>query len=348
MINFIKKHFRTTAKISLVFVYLIVIAGAVVRMTGSGMGCPDWPKCFGYYIPPSQAKDIEFKPEHDYKEGIIIIHNEGLLVSKNDFKSSQNIDLNNWSTYTKHDYAIYNPTHTWIEYINRLTTVLAGIPILLMTVFSIWFFKKNKWITTASIMVLLGMAFQAWLGKTVVDSNLAPYKITIHMVMALLIIALILYVIFASKTNFKKHLYNKRFKQILLFSIILTLIQIIIGTQVRQYVDEQVKIIGNSPELWLANPTLQFYVHRSFSILVFLTTAWLYIKNKSLNLGFKKLNLIMLCVILEVFTGIIMYYLDFPFLSQPLHIVIAAIMIGIQFYVYLENQKEFIHNRKNN
>ena len=37
------------------------------------------------------------------------------------------------------------------------------------------------------------MGFQAWLGKTVVDSNLLPAKITVHMVMALLIVALLVY-----------------------------------------------------------------------------------------------------------------------------------------------------------
>ncbi|WP_299891633.1 heme A synthase [uncultured Lacinutrix sp.] len=343
-----KKHFRTIAKISLFFVYLIVIAGAVVRMTGSGMGCPDWPKCFGYYIPPSDVVDIEFKTNHDYKEGIIIVHNKELLVAKNDFKSSEDLDVTNWTKYTKHDYAEYNPTHTWIEYINRLASVLAGIPILIMVILSFWFFKRNKWITISSILVLLAMAFQAWLGKTVVDSNLAPYKITIHMVMALVIIAFILYIIFASKNSFKNQKTDKSFKLFLLIAIGLTLIQIIIGTQVRQYVDEQVKAVGYIEELWLANPTLQFYIHRTFSILVFLLNAWLYLKNKKMNLGFNKMNLVMLCIILEVITGIAMYYFDFPFLSQPLHLVIGTILIGIQFYVYLENQKDFIHNLKNN
>ena len=38
-----QKHFRKIAKTALILVYLVIIAGAVVRMTGSGMGCPDWP-----------------------------------------------------------------------------------------------------------------------------------------------------------------------------------------------------------------------------------------------------------------------------------------------------------------
>ncbi|AEH00082.1 heme A synthase [Lacinutrix sp. 5H-3-7-4] len=337
-----KKHFRTFAKIALVLVYLVIIAGAVVRMTGSGMGCPDWPKCFGYYIPPTQASDLEFKPNHDYKKGIVIIKDEGLLVAQTNFISSENIDLNNWEAYTKHDYAKYNPLHTWVEYINRLCGALSGIPILIFTVLSFWFWRKNKWLPIISILTVFGMAFQAWLGKTVVDSNLAPYKITIHMVMALVIVGFILYLIYASKTRFKKQIQNSKFKNILLFAIVLTLIQIVLGTQVRQHVDEQVKAIGYVKELWLQNPTLQFYVHRTFSFLVFFVNAWLYVKNKRLNLGYKKVNLIIICIVFEVVSGIAMYYFDFPFLSQPLHLVIATILFGIQFYVYLENSYKSI------
>jgi len=48
-----KKHFRTAAKVTLILVYLVIIAGASVRMTGSGMDWPDWPKCYEYYIPPT-------------------------------------------------------------------------------------------------------------------------------------------------------------------------------------------------------------------------------------------------------------------------------------------------------
>jgi len=334
----VQKAFRKSAKVALALVYLVIIAGAVVRMTGSGMGCPDWPKCFGYYIPPTEIEQLEFKANHQYKEGVVIIKNEALLVASKDFKSGAALDQSNWETYNKHDYAQFNPTHTWVEYINRLIGVLSGIPILLFTILSFWLWRKNKWLTILSIATVFGMAFQAWLGKTVVDSNLAPYKITIHMVMAMVIVAIILYLIFAAKSTYKRQLYDVRFKKLLVLALILSLAQIVLGTQVRQYVDEQVKTIGYAKSQWLDTPTIKFYIHRSMSVLVLLLNGWLWYRNRKLNLNYKKINILMLCILAEIVTGMLMYYFDFPILSQPAHLVIATIMFGVQFYIILESR----------
>lgn len=341
------KNFRTLSKIALVLIYLVIIAGSVVRMTGSGMGCPDWPKCFGYYIPPTHESQLLFKPNHSYEKGMmILLESEQFMVAKKDFISNQVYDANNWELYSTHDYAIYNPVHTWTEYINRLIGAFSGLPILILGIWSLCFFNKNKWITVIALLTLFGMGFQAWLGKTVVDSNLAPYKITIHMVMALLIVAFVLYLIFATKTSFKLQKYHSFFYTLLVIGIVLTLIQIVLGTQVRQFVDEQTKMMGYEKSLWLAQPELDFYVHRSTSILVLVINGYLWFINKKLNLGYKKINLVLNCILLEVFSGIMMYYFDFPFLSQPLHLVIASILFGIQMYILLEilHQKRMINN----
>ena len=341
------KNFRTLSKISLVLIYLVIIAGSVVRMTGSGMGCPDWPKCFGYYIPPTHESQLLFRPNHSYEKGMmILLESEQFMVAKKDFISNKVYDANNWELYSTHDYAIYNPVHTWTEYINRLIGAFSGLPILILGIWSLWFFNKNKWITVIALLTLFGMGFQAWLGKTVVDSNLAPYKITIHMVMALLIVAFVLYLIFATKTSFKLQKYHSFFYTLLVIGIVLTLIQIVLGTQVRQFVDEQTKMMGYEKSLWLAQPELDFYVHRSTSILVLVINGYLWFINKKLNLGYKKINLVLNCILLEVFSGIMMYYFDFPFLSQPLHLVIASILFGIQMYILLEilHQKRMINN----
>ena len=37
---------------SAVLVYLVIVAGSIVRATGSGLACPDWPTCNGSWLPP--------------------------------------------------------------------------------------------------------------------------------------------------------------------------------------------------------------------------------------------------------------------------------------------------------
>ena len=107
-----KKYFPKSAKIALVLVYLVIFAGAFVRLTGSGMGCPDWPKCFGYYIPPTEKQELLFTEGKEYNKGQVIIKEEILLVAKEDFVAKSTFDSTNWEKYTKHDYAIFNPNNS--------------------------------------------------------------------------------------------------------------------------------------------------------------------------------------------------------------------------------------------
>tara|TARA_B100000929_G_scaffold285044_1_gene268134 strand:+ start:736 stop:1755 length:1020 start_codon:yes stop_codon:yes gene_type:complete len=329
--------YRKSVKISLILVYLVIIAGAVVRMTGSGMGCPDWPKCFGYYIPPTEVSEIEFQPNRDYKEGQVIIVDETLKVAASNFTSSESYDSSNWENYEKHDYAIFNPSHTWVEYINRLFGALAGFAVLIMAFLSFRKFRLKKRITLLSWLCVFMMGFQAWLGATVVYSVLSPVKITIHMVMALVIVAVLIYLLKISLEKATNQFKTKSFQTLLIIAVIMTLIQVVLGTQVRQFVDEQVRSLGYDAEtLWLANPDLTFYIHRSFSILVFLINFLLWWKNRKLDLKLNRVNIVMLLILLEVATGIAMYNFDFPFLSQPLHLVIATLLFGFQFYLFME------------
>lgn len=329
--------YRKSVKISLVLVYLVIIAGAVVRMTGSGMGCPDWPKCFGYYIPPTEVTELQFQAERNYEKGQVIIVNESLKVANKDFTSGPTYDPSNWDEYTKHDYAIFNPTHTWVEYINRLLGALAGLAVLIMALLSLGKIRYRKRIPILSCLCVLLMGFQAWLGATVVYSVLSPVKITLHMVMALVIVAVLIYLLYISSEKEKNQFKTKQFQNLLIVAVVLSLIQVIMGTQVRQFVDEQIRSLGYDAEsLWLADPNITFYVHRSFSILVLLINLILWWKNRQLELGLNKINIVLVLILLEVATGVAMYNFDFPFLSQPLHLVIASLLFGVQFYLLME------------
>ena len=127
-----KKYFVLISKISLILVFLVILAGSFVRMTGSGMGCPDWPKCFGHLIPPTKASQIEWSPNKNYKKGIILKYDGKLIVAKKDFISNNVLNISNWVNYTKHDYSEFDSTKTWIEFINRLIGVIAGLSTLIM------------------------------------------------------------------------------------------------------------------------------------------------------------------------------------------------------------------------
>ncbi|MHC5201594.1 COX15/CtaA family protein [Myroides sp. LJL119] len=334
-----KKYFLSLSKLSLVLVYLVIFAGAAVRMTGSGMGCPDWPKCFGYYIPPTEIEVLQWQSDREYKKGQMIIHQESLYKAKENFKTGDLYQDENWEKYTKHDYAEFNPQHTWIEYINRLCGALAGFACVAMAISSFGYWKTRKSLVLASWLVVFLMGFQAWLGATVVFSELNPFKITTHMVMALVIVAILIAIIHTTKnvTEIKK--YDGRFKVLLSIALVFTLIQVVLGTQVREFIDEQVRAgIGNE-HLWLDNPRLDFYIHRSFSFAVLFVNLYLFYLNKSLTLGFSKINWVMVLLLLEVLSGILMNYFYFPFGSQALHLVIASVLFGLQFQLVLEARK---------
>ncbi len=331
------KKYRTAVKVSLVLVYLVICAGAVVRMTGSGMGCPDWPKCFGYYIPPTDRADLEWTPGRAYEKGQVIIRGEGLLVAREDFQSEDTFQETQWEPYTRHDYAEFNAFHTWTEFINRLLGALAGLATLVMAVFALSYWKKDSLLTLLSWAVVFGMGFQAWLGATVVYSVLAPARITMHMVMALVIVALLIYLLYRSSSQAKSGLaVDKGTRNFLWLALGLTVVQVVLGTQVRQFVDDQADRFINTPELWLQDPTLIFYVHRSFSILVTLLNVYLAYRIFTRRLPLGRIRLVLALIGLEILTGIAMYYLDFPFGSQPLHLVLAALLFGLQFYLVME------------
>ena len=337
-----QKKYTKIAKISLVLVYLVIVAGAVVRMTGSGMGCPDWPKCFGHYIPPTDISELQWQPEKEFKKGQVIIVDEALRVAKESFSTSASYDANNWAPYTKHDYAIFNPIHTWTEFINRLFGALAGLGTLVMAIASFTYWRKQKSITVLSWVVVFAMGFQAWLGATVVYSVLAPAKITIHMVMALFIVALILYLIHATSNKVQSLKPDITTRNLIIFVLLTTLVQVVLGTQVRQFVDVQTDLFGeDTPNLWLNNPSLSFYVHRSFSIIVVLLNLFLAIRIYKLNLGYSKINWVLALLLLEVISGMAMYYWDFPFATQALHLVFASVLFGFQFYMVLEAVNAF-------
>ncbi len=333
-----KTSFRLWVKISLILVYLVITAGSIVRMTGSGMGCPDWPKCFGYIIPPTKQSQLHWNPNQEYKKGQIIIQNNRLLVANSSFTSGSKFIEHHWMVYTKHDYAEFNVYKTYTEYINRLLGAIAGLATLILLVLSLRFYKSQKSLIFFSLLVVLLMGFQGWLGKVVVDSNLMPTKVSIHMVVALIIVffLMMLYSLTWQHPSIISKIKNPWINRLLIIGFGLLIIQIGFGLQVRQIVDLQINqgLLMHDISLKENTPT-SYYQHARLGFALLILHAVLFIqflKSKQLPKLFVS---IFILVLLEVIIGLVLYHFDFPFATQPLHLLCASILVGLYFLVIL-------------
>lgn len=72
---------RRVSIAALVVACLHLIFGAIVRISGSGMGCGDhWPKCYGYWFPPFSRPDLIVEVSHRYLASILTITVASLVV----------------------------------------------------------------------------------------------------------------------------------------------------------------------------------------------------------------------------------------------------------------------------
>jgi len=335
--------FRRISLISVIAVYFLILVGGVVRSTGSGMGCPDWPKCFGSWVPPTSVDQLPSNYQEIYS---------GKRVEKNNKFVAQleSLGFQEKAQEIKNDKSIlveqeFNPVKTWIEYVNRLIGAVIGL-LLVFTVFRslpLWSFDKS--ITILSILNLLLVLFQAWIGSIVVSTNLLPWMITLHMMLALVIVCILLYVHFRShklihsvKATTEK---PNRLFGILVIGFVLMIIQVVFGTQVREEMDVVAFEFGNLLRgEWIEHLGIVFIIHRSYSIVLLVVHLLFFYKVYKYTLRhvsiFKWSQALVFVIFLEIATGVGMAYFGVPAFLQPVHLLLGTMIIGIQFVILLQ------------
>jgi len=318
------------------------MAGSLVRMTGSGMGCPDWPKCFGYLIPPTQESQVMWSAENQYKQGQFIVHNNVLYYANSSFISDGVFNKANWQEYEKHDYATFNAKHTWIEYLNRLAGALSGLFVLVQFIWAILVASKRSWKKFLPVVILAFlqlplMGFQAWLGKVVVDSNLAVYKITAHMFGALLIVAVQLAIL--SYFYPQKNDFSRSTKALTWISLILVLIQTYLGTQVRESVDIVNKAMdGLDRSTWISQLDGSYIIHRSFAWLLIVAIAYLIYKKRKEKSADKFDKFVLFFTGLSLVVALVMVFASMPAIAQPLHLLAAVGLFSTLIWQLLQSR----------
>lgn len=304
-------RFRRLGTLTIFAVYLVILAGGIVRASGAGMGCPDWPTCFGQWIPPTDEAQLPA----NYHE----------IYAQRGYENTQ-----------------FNPVKTWTEYTNRLVGVTIGILIFLTAWSSRIFLKTDKTIFYLALSSFFLVGFQGWLGSTVVASNLKPVMITLHMLLALGIVALLIYTITRSQRDFIGQFDTgqlpAKVKTVLKVAMALTLIQVAMGTQVREAVDfiaHEHSYIDR--KYWRDDFPIIFYVHRSFSSIILFTNLWIVWK---LRQGVAKDSLLLRTgyalaglIITAILAGMTLDRLGVPPIAQPIHLLMANMIFGVQFFL---------------
>lgn len=337
------ESFRRVSLITVVAVYVLILIGGVVRSSGSGMGCPDWPKCFGSFIPPTSVDQLPENYQEIYLEGRIA-KNERFVATlqKLGFSKKANEIANDKSILIEEE---FNAVKTWIEYLNRLAGVVIGFLIIFTVWKSIPLRKYDHWIPLLSICSLILVIFIGWIGSIVVSTNLLHWMITFHMMLALLLVSLLIYVYHRSgrltKAKITKMLVPQRIEVLLLVGTVLMLVQIVLGTQVREQIDIISSSLGNMlREEWIGRIGIEFIIHRSFSLVllgihvVYFIWAFKYtLRRSQINVWSQVL---MILIIMEIATGIGMSYFGIPAFLQPIHLLLGSLIIGVQVVLLLE------------
>ncbi|MFD2548075.1 heme A synthase [Sphingobacterium suaedae] len=335
-----EKRFIRTNRLTIIVLFLVIAAGGIVRSTGSGMGCPDWPKCFNRIVPPTHVSQLPTGYEQHYVEG----------RAKKNQRFARIVEFFGYpemADQIRHDKSIlqheeFNAAKTWTEYINRLVGVAAGFCLLFSAVFSLTYLKTKPSIVGWSVLNVFAVAVQAWLGSIVVSTNLMPWIITVHMLLALFIVAISIYTFYSATTlRNKSILVNQRFvflKLLAFFALLLTVVQVVFGTEVRELIDH-LNDQGVARQDWIARVGSPYIVHRTLAYISLGLTVLLFflVKNKfsSLTLQSKYAWIILLLVGIQMMSGIILARFNVPAAAQTTHLVVASLFFGAQYYLML-------------
>ena len=279
--------------------YIIIFVGGLVRVSGAGLGCPDWPTCFGRWIPPTSISQLP--PDIDPSQ--------------------------------------FNFALAWIEYVNRLIGMTVGILIAITAIWALISYHKQLRIVVSSAAAGLLVAYQGWQGSHVIASQLNPTIVSIHLGLAFIIAMLMMYTTQQAYYHGKQTpvATNPTTRKLRLFVVglaIVSLVQVISGAQLREameYVTQAFPLLSEVE--WLTKVGAVQYVHTVLGIIVTIATwqvgakIFKYIHSKSSIVG-QVTVAAMVIASLQLIVGPITIMFAAPKLVQLIHLILSALFVG--------------------
>jgi heme a synthase len=310
--------FQKLATAALVSVLLLIFVGAIVRVTGAGMGCPDWPTCWGCLIPPTSVEEVDFDklPIEKFQHKAERMGRDPSLITKESLRAE------------------FNPRHVWTEFFNRLTSLPVGFFSLATFIAAFWQREKRPlvfWLAFGSLVIVL---INAWMGARVVYSGLKPGVLTTHLALAMLLIVLQVYCVWRGTDTPWRIESNATgsLKRMVGLLLVIVVSEGIIGAQVREMTDELAKSHLNSPRSeWIGEleNSWKYLAHRSFSWVVLIAAVWGWILTKRHRVGGPgKVERVVLGIVLaQMVLGVVMSQIHIYEWVQVLHVGLAAVLL---------------------
>lgn len=345
-----EKRFLNINLISVTALFALILAGGIVRSSGSGMGCPDWPKCFDRLIPPTAVSQLPADYQQKYVKGRII---------KNE-RFAKTLDLLGYGEMAfqiRNDKSIlkpekFNASKTWTEYVNRLIGAIYGLLLILCFLFSFPYLRTDKSIFFLSFFNILLVGFQGWMGSIVVSTNLLAWTVTVHMLLAMAILAISIYTYFKAQVLGNRKILRSSsaaMKIVAIFAVLLTLVQIVLGTEVREQVDAVSSAMNYlSRSQWVARTGIAFNYHRDLAVLVLsVNLIMFFILRRGVShtsYQYKFMVYVLLLLGAQIITGLFLSHYSLPPIAQAAHILLATLVFGAQFYLFLILKNKALSN----
>jgi cytochrome c oxidase assembly protein subunit 15 len=298
-----QRVFRRLAIFTTALTYFLIAVGATVRVTGAGMGCPDWPTCFGLLVPPMSVEELPPPGSYDFPPG--------------------------WSVER------FDPLMTWIEYVNRLIGALVGLSILSTLIAAIVAFRRRAGVLVPTVVAFIGVLYAAWLGARVVAHELAPWIVTVHLLSAIGVVSALVIAVVNAASDAAVAVTVPQKKASLAIQAVagLALVQGAIGTQVRGFLED---VSRAHPELargeWITRVGVVDLVHRNLALVVVLAVVAVAILLRrwtpSSRTAIRIVDASAALGVFQLVVGGLLVNLALPKVLQVFHLLGAALMLG--------------------
>lgn len=316
-----KTGVQKLALLSIVLLIVLIFAGAIVRVTGSGLGCPDWPTCWGELIPPTSIEQVD----------------EAYLEKKlpKFKKSARRFGRDPDEITVERLIEEYDPVQTWIEFTNRLL----ALPVLLANFLLMIACLRSRIFPKLGISALGLVIISALTGIVVVASGLRSGVVTIHMALAFLQLFLLTYIYWGGVRpgSLRTHIAGPSRSQVMIL-LSCVMLEWAMGSQIREVTDKLMMEQGiASRGTWIdeISDSLIYLIHRSFSWSILIAALWLGYRSKWKG-GVPRLILGLVFSLMVM--GLILSSSGIHAAVQVLHVGVAGALVAAVYYWWLASK----------